>query len=403
MRKKIIAIYIMALLGTTNAHAFGLDDLTGNIGGVVDSLTGGSLSNIINNIWKKTDSSTGQIASVCYQPSVKFDRNDTCGFINNLSSLETNICDFAPPIPGMKKKDTKVALSGLKSLCNAQRQKFSNIVSTTANNYAEHLIEESGLSDENTTLPNGKKVKDYLRRWNVNDIIKDKSGTNVARTYFMNKDQKSLKLLMDYDKSIHSNGNSVNAMTTDEIQAPADLESYRDDRQELARTLFNNTKETSATAVSALAKLSISGGANGQKLQGQEAQNKALEIVQNKKEQIEYAKANEIGHALNIHAAKNNSLAIPTQEMVSLLRKDLQHQAIAQIRQQQMEEATIIANISEKWDRRAAIAELMVDKEVIMNEEFDEEAAQQAIDQIASGGGNSGGGSGGNIIGNLPF
>lgn len=362
MKKRFLVGLIVFFSLNVNAMAVDLNDI---------------VNGIIGDIWGILDKSTNQIASVCYTPSNSSSSLDACSLLNKLGDLELNVCSLAPPIPGFTKKSRNVSLSGLKRLCEAQAKDFADISSISASNVAENLIDESGLS-EKTTLPNGMKVDDYLKRWDVSNILQDTAGTNLARTYFMGDNQKNLKLLMDYDKSANSNGKSVSQIKIKDIKAPKDLQTYRKNRQELAESLYNNKKETSATSISSSVSLAIDGKKNT------DAQNTARNFLTMKKNQIQTAKANEVGQALQIYSNRNDTVAIPTQEAVEGLREDLQPILVARIRQQQIEEAQIIADINEKWDRREAVVELMVDKEVIMNETFDEAAAKAEIEKVVA-------------------
>lgn len=354
-----------------------------SVGALAISLSGG-VNKIFGSVWDTLDKGTNQILSVCYSPSNVSSSIDACSLLNKLGNLEFNACSIAPPIPQFKKKDRDISLSGLKSLCDSQVKEFSNVASTSASNIAENLIDENGLSDK-TTLPNGMKVKDYLKRWDVRNIFKNNSNKGAVKTYLMNDRQSSLRILMDYDKHA-KDGRGLDEISVENIKVSKDLETYRKDRQELAESFYNNRKETSANSISSSVSLAISGK------KGSEAQSSARDFLTAKKEQIETAKANEIGQALRIYSNQNDSIAIPTQETVDFLRADLKPQAIEKIRRQQLEEAQIIADVNEKWSKREAIVELIVDKEVIMNEKFDEEAARAEIENvIASANSNDGG------------
>lgn len=100
------------------------------------------------------------------------------------------------------------------------------------------------------------------------------------------------------------------------------------------------------------------------------------------KSDYDNAKIAEIGNVLSTSDYKK--IAVPTQEYVKLLRKDLQPSAIAQIRKQQAKEIAIVSQIEEKWERKYNIAKLLMDKEKIMTQKFDEEAAKKEIDQTAN-------------------
>lgn len=77
-------------------------------------------------------------------------------------------------------------------------------------------------------------------------------------------------------------------------------------------------------------------------------------------------------------------IAIPTQDYVKLLRKDLQPGAIAQIRRQQAQEVALISQIEEKWERKYNLAKLLIDKEVILSQTFDEKKAREEANRIVN-------------------
>lgn len=77
-------------------------------------------------------------------------------------------------------------------------------------------------------------------------------------------------------------------------------------------------------------------------------------------------------------------IAIPTQDYVKLLRKDLQPGAIAQIRRQRAQEVALISQIEEKWERKYNLAKLLIDKEVILSQTFDEKKAREEANRIVN-------------------
>ncbi len=106
-------------------------------------------------------------------------------------------------------------------------------------------------------------------------------------------------------------------------------------------------------------------------------------LLQNTKAEYDQAKIAELGRLLAISDYKK--IAIPTQEYVELLRPDVRLQAIAQIQKQQAYEVAVAAQVEEKWNRKYTIAQLLIDKEQILAQEFDEDSAQSEVDSIAEG------------------
>ncbi|OEZ15058.1 hypothetical protein A0L49_08760 [Campylobacter jejuni] len=366
-KKTLMALSMTTIILSINANAANIDNILGDfLGGIFSAL----------------DKSSSQSLSMCYTPESNFgldSSGDICSIVNKLPSMD--VCSLVPEIPGFRKKSQSVSLSGLRQLCKTNTKAFSDISSSALNNVAENVIDNStGEISETTKLPNGKTVGSFVRSWNINNFVKEQTGkTNFVETMLSSNNNQALRLAMDYSKSAEASGKEPGDISSADIKAPKTLEDYRKGRQELAKSFYSASEDVSASSISGGASLKVKGK------KGKEAQSAAREYLTSKEDDFNMAKANEIGNALSVYNANRpGNLAIPTQEYVDILRQDLQPTAVAQIRKQQLEEAEIIARITEKWDRKKAIAALVADKEVIMNEEFDNEAAQKEIDQIVS-------------------
>lgn len=366
-KKTLMALSMTTIILSINANAANIDNILGDfLGGIFSAL----------------DKSSSQSLSMCYTPESNFgldSSGDICSIVNKLPSMD--VCSLVPEIQGFRKKSQSVSLSGLRQLCKTNTKAFSDISSSALNNVAENVIDNStGEISETTKLPNGKTVGSFVRSWNINNFVKEQTEkTNFVETMLSSNNNQALRLAMDYSKSAEASGKEPGDISSADIKAPKTLEDYRKGRQELAKSFYSASEDVSASSISGGASLKVKGK------KGKEAQSAAREYLTSKEDDFNMAKANEIGNALSVYNANRpGNLAIPTQEYVDILRQDLQPTAVAQIRKQQLEEAEIIARITEKWDRKKAIAALVADKEVIMNEEFDNEAAQKEIDQIVS-------------------
>lgn len=366
-KKTLMALSMTTIILSINANAANIDNILGDfLGGIFSAL----------------DKSSSQSLNMCYTPESNFgldSSGDICSIVNKLPSMD--VCSLVPEIPGFRKKSQSVSLSGLRQLCKTNTKAFSDISSSALNNVAENVIDNStGEISETTKLPNGKTVGSFVRSWNINNFVKEQTEkTNFVETMLSSNNNQALRLAMDYSKSAEASGKEPGDISSADIKAPKTLEDYRKGRQELAKSFYSASEDVSASSISGGASLKVKGK------KGKEAQSAAREYLTSKEDDFNMAKANEIGNALSVYNANRpGNLAIPTQEYVDILRQDLQPTAVAQIRKQQLEEAEIIARITEKWDRKKAIAALVADKEVIMNEEFDNEAAQKEIDQIVS-------------------
>ena len=178
--------------------------------------------------------------------------------------------------------------------------------------------------------------------------------------------------MQEYAKT--SGAKSIEDIKVEDIKVAGDMLEYKNQVVELAASFFDNVQQTSTAAISSI----LSGKIAGK--DPDEAQTLVKDYMAEKKMQFRTAKANEIGHKISL-ARDASYIPIPTQEYVDTLRYDLKLEAIADIRKQQMKEAQIMAEVSEKWDRREALADIIADKEIIMAQEFDEEAEKNILDQ----------------------
>lgn len=396
MIKKKIAIGILAV-------SFISVQSQANIGGALS----GIFNDIFGEVFTKLDDSSMNVVGLCYTPN-KFDLGldgDICSVLGRIESeLSGNVCRFAPEIPGFQKGGKNAGLTGLQSLCKTKAKNLQSITTGAAISKTKNIIDEATGGQE-PKLDNGMTVKDYARRWSVTEVLKkgDKES-NPMYKYLLGNKQEDLAMLKEFfateDGGKEFNGGlaNVNPKFVSKIKVPASLDEYEQGVKEMARITRDNYKSTSAYSVSAGFSGYIKDG--GGKKNMQEAQKKGARYLATKEKEIETAQAIEIGQALAL-GRKQGDYAIPTQEMVDLLREDLKPAAIAKIRDQQRREAYITSTIAEKWEKRKALAALMIDKEVILSMEFDRKKAQAEIDKIANsaGGVNIGGNIGGNFGG----
>lgn len=72
----------------------------------------------------------------------------------------------------------------------------------------------------------------------------------------------------------------------------------------------------------------------------------------------------------------------PTQEMVKLMRPDIQANEVAKIKDQMRREAKIRADLTLEAQKKKNIMELITKKSLIMNEKFDREQARATINAM---------------------
>ena len=330
-----------------------------------------SLNNPLKALWGEIDKGTNGLASVCYTPSFDMGSLDPCSLLDKISKLELDVCKLAPPLPGFKKKEKTIGLSGIQAFCRAKARQFESVVSKTASDVAENTFENGKIS-EIGKLPNGDRVVDYMKKWDLGQVLKKTGAENAVYQAVINGKNKAVEVLQEYAKT--SGAKSIEDIKVEDIKVAGDMLEYKNQVVELAASFFDNVQQTSTAAISSI----LSGKIAGK--DPDEAQTLVKDYMAEKKMQFRTAKANEIGHKISL-ARDASYIPIPTQEYVDTLRYDLKLEAIADIRKQQMEEAQIMAEVSEKWDRREALADIIADKEIIMAQEFDEEAEKNILDQ----------------------
>lgn len=354
--KKMKRVFVVGMLGvfcfSSSASAF-------------------SLNSIVKDLWGEIDKGTNGLASVCYTPDVDMGSLDPCAVLDKIGNIELDVCKLAPPLPGFKKKEKTVGLSGLQAFCKAKVRQFESVVSKTAGDIVENTF-ENGKIAETGKLPNGDKITDYLKKWDLGQVLKKSGAENAVYQSIINGKNKAVEVLQEYAKT--AGAKSIEDIKVEDIKVAGDMLEYKNQVAELASSFFDNVQQTSSSTISSI----LSGRIAGK--DPDEAQTLVKDYMAEKKKQFKTAKANEIGHKISL-SRDSSYIPIPTQEYVDTLRYDLKLEAIADIRKQQLKEAQIMAEVSEKWDRREALADIIADKEIIMAQEFDEEAEKNILDE----------------------
>lgn len=345
----------------------GIGDAIGNVlgglaGGAVGSVLG-KLDQNFSNIFSKSLN----FINACYGTNFKLPNSytDACALAGELDSLKTNVCSAIGGSGNVEK-----GITGFQRLCNAKQRQFNDYVGKQAVNFAEWAVlqDNEKTTDFIAKFSSGISVATFDSNWDVNNLLK---GDGIASKLLKDGKMKDLELLMDYTKSYGAT-TDPNKIKIEDIQAPNSMNDYRkgiDESIKNNREIYR-TANPSQSAALARAKLNKN-------------ENADIKDLANKlKSDYDNAKIAEIGNVLATSDYKK--IAVPTQEYVKLLRKDLQPSAIAQIRRQQAQEVAIVSQIEEKWERKYNIAKLLMDKEKILAQKFDEEAAKKEINQIAN-------------------
>ncbi len=361
--KKLLIYVMLSFVAINNANGDAIGNVLGGLaGGAVGSVLG-KLDQNFSNIFSKSLN----FINACYGTNFKLPNSytDACALAGELDSLKTNVCSAIGGSGNVEK-----GITGFQRLCNAKQRQFNDYVGKQAVNFAEWAVlqDNEKTTDFIAKFSSGISVATFDSNWDVNNLLK---GDGIASKLLKDGKMKDLELLMDYTKSYGAT-TDPNKIKIEDIQAPNSMNDYRkgiDESIKNNREIYR-TANPSQSAALARAKLN-----NNEKADISDLANKL-------KSDYDNAKIAEIGNVLATSDYKK--IAVPTQEYVKLLRKDLQPSAIAQIRRQQAQEVAIVSQIEEKWERKYNIAKLLMDKEKILAQKFDEEAAKKEINQIAN-------------------
>ena len=323
--------------------------------------------NIIGDLVGDFTDTAADVASQCYEPTYKDQIKNMCDYLDFSASYSIDYCKGLPDLPGFRKKSSTLSYSydtaALKEYCNGKVDKANSVISD-ADIY-------TGDNTKDGTYPNGKTRDTYYQDVaNVDDIVKKDS---LASTVFKSNDQETMRYLVEVGKAMDID--SITDIKIDDLKAPKDMNDYIKQRDALAASVTNDIEMVAPTNVAASVKSKIQG-----KQGAAAAQAAALEVGK-LQEMIEAGKSKRIGLMLDLYRKKDD-LALPTEEMLKYIRKDLRPKYIAKIRMQQKRDAAIVSYINQIDDYRKTLVELTAKKEVILNEKFDEAAAQARIDDL---------------------
>ena len=344
-----------------------IDDAIGNVlgglaGGAVGSVLG-KLDQNFSNIFSKSLN----FINACYGTNFKLPNSytDACALAGELDSLKTNVCSAIGGSGNVEK-----GITGFQRLCNAKQRQFNDYVGKQAVNFAEWAVlqDNEKTTDFIAKFSSGISVATFDSNWDVNNLLK---GDGIASKLLKDGKMKDLELLMDYTKSYGAT-TDPNKIKIEDIQAPNSMNDYRKGIDESIKNNREIYRTANPSQSAALARAKLNNNENAD----------IKDLANKLKSDYDNAKIAEIGNVLATSDYKK--IAVPTQEYVKLLRKDLQPSAIAQIRRQQAQEVAIVSQIEEKWERKYNIAKLLMDKEKILAQKFDEEAAKKEINQIAN-------------------
>ncbi|RDU52920.1 hypothetical protein [Helicobacter sp. MIT 01-3238] len=359
--KKLTTTLVALALSHSLVFSFDWKQAAGMIPGL-----GGAASKIFDKINQISFGAVG----MCYtMQQVK--QFDVCSAFNEIGSLQVEICNIAPQVPGFQKKQKTVGISGfgLQAYCAAQQNKINNIIASI-NNY-EAYYNLGG----NSKLANGLDIDSFFQKASPKTIFSTKSE-NFAKAVFRTGNQSEINALISIQQNNENlkSGNFTD-LSIDEIQAPATMTEYLKEVDGLSAAISNGYIVGAPSNVAGVLKQKLNGK------EGSDAESEANRHISNVNTQIDNNTKAMMGVAEQA-ARQKDDIAMPTQEYVKYLKKDARLRVIAQIKNQQQRQALLRAKIQEGGEVRKNLASLAAQKAVIANEKFDKDSAEQEINQL---------------------
>lgn len=365
MKKIFLALMVC---GSALLNAIDLGSLGGNLGNIAGGVGGNVLNNALSNLDSKFDGvfkKSLNFANVCFNQNFRLgvDTNDPCAMANELDKLGANVCKAFGG-------NYNISAGGFRALCNAKLREFSNYSSELFADSAEWAIINA---DEKTTslpkLQNGLTFVEQNKYWDVNNVLQNKD--NLPATMLKNGRIKEYNLLKKYAEKKGLKPEQINLQNIQIVEdiVPKNNEKYQEGIKDYVVEMRKMKNNATPTTTGTYAKDQIS----NKKDTGQ--------IWEEVRHNYDKAKELEIGSAMK---RVDKRIATPTADYVNKLRHDLKLKAMTEIREQQGEEARIVSEIDEKWEKKKVLAKLLIDKEAIMAEKFDEKSAREEVNKIAN-------------------
>ncbi len=321
--------------------------LANPLGGLTNQIT-----DAYNGLFAELNELTNGYATKCFnKPALNI--NNICASLNSINNPSITICDDA---------ETLRLKELAKDYCAGMNK---NATSSRLNDF-DIYQRNSGFGKGNYATP---EEKDFYTKTRT-AMVSDKR--NVVNSNLNKTDTTTMRYILKNSKK-----GTVNLASADtsKLTAPATTEEYTQARYAVATALTQEQQRTNVVNTDVSVKNAIKGK------QGASAQAEADKIVQSEFELIEASAQKEIGFEIE-RQAKDDDIAIPTQDYINVLREDLKAPTLAKIEQQMNREARISADIMLKADQQKQIVRLTAQKAVILNEKFDRETAQKNINAL---------------------
>jgi hypothetical protein len=375
MKKTVIFILLTILLSTT-AQA-GCDDLPALLRTVCESVKK-SLGESLGKLLQMNDELNNAV-SICYVPkqSSSSANLDLCGYMGTQEALAVDICEFAPELPGFTKKKNTLSFDTdkyMQSFCQKNIQEQAQSAIKDIDRFSkENNFNFGAPSNDNGATDDAEKEagKFFTTSGSSKEIMKN--SESVARQALYSGNQKVMRESVNYAK----NGNKkMSDVTLKDISAPSNYTNYLLDRKALVKGSFSDHYSQSALVISSEARNKVQAIEDPKK-----AIDEAKQITANASDKIDFGTNKRIQLYIDV-LAKDDDYAIPTQDMVKLLREDLRAEAIAKIKQQMKREALIISELMQIDQARKDMLTIAGSKAVVITRKFDVNATEKEIKKL---------------------
>jgi hypothetical protein len=318
----------------------------------------------------------GGDTSICYIPEQsKSSANlDLCSYMETQDDFAVDICKFAPDIPGFTKKTNTLSLKSdehMKDFCEKSVQEQAQSAIKDIDRFSKENNFNFGTSSDATDANEKEAGRFFATSGSPKEIMKN--SESISRQALYSGNQKVMREVVNYAKNSNT---AMSNVKLKDLSAPSDYTNYLLDRKALVKGSFSDHYSQSPLAVTSEARNKVQDTDDPKT-----AIDETKQITANASDKIDFGTNKRIQLYLDA-SAKNNDYAIPTQEMVNLLREDLRPEAIANIKQQMKRETLIISELMQIDQARKDILTISGNKAAVITRQFNTTEATKKIDDL---------------------
>jgi len=322
------------------------------------------------------DSTSGGDTSMCYVPkqSNSSANKDLCSYMETQKSLAVDICEFAPELPGFTKKKNTLSFDTdkhMEDFCNQNTTKQAQSAIKDIDIFSQENNFNFGASSNGTDDAEKKAGQFFDTKGSPKEVMKN--SESVSRQALYSGNQKVMREAVNYAKNSNT---SISNVTLKELSAPSNYTQYLLDRKALVKGSFSDHFSQSPLAVTSEARNKVQGISDAKK-----AINATQQITANASDKIDFGTNKRIQLYIDA-SARDSDYAIPTQEMVKLLRDDVKAEAIANIKQQMKREALVISENMQIAQARKDLLTIAGNKATVITRPFNTTEATKKIDDL---------------------